>query len=79
MNYALFHFFTYISKVIPQSFASKLKNWVICGFRELGDKCGYGIGSLTMEVVDEPAFVTDPEKVVLTSNKNKGQSKQINV
>ncbi|VDI78871.1 Hypothetical predicted protein, partial [Mytilus galloprovincialis] len=59
--------------VIPQSFASKLKNWVICGFRELGDKCGYGIGSLTMEVVHEPAFLTDPEKIANKVWENSGR------
>lgn len=64
-------FSTYNLKVIPQKFATKLKKWVYCGFRELGDKSGCGIGSLTMEVIQHPNFETDPEKVVLSQISNK--------
>jgi len=49
--------------VDPINFAHKLLRWVECGFPELGDESGTGLGQTTKRVVRSRGYVTDPINV----------------
>lgn len=49
--------------VDPTNFASKLLQWVECGFPELGDESGTGLGQTTKRVVRSRGYITDPINV----------------
>lgn len=47
----------------PKTFAKKLRYWKECGFPELGDKIGRGIGGTTISIVGDPNFLDNPIQV----------------
>lgn len=44
----------------PIDFAGRLHNWRRCGFQELGDESGVGLGQTTKAVLNDPKFLSDP-------------------
>ena len=44
-------------------YATKLKNWSLKGFVELGDFAGMGIGATTKKVLHHQDYLTDPHLV----------------
>ena len=48
------------SKVDPKAFAKNLLFWKNCGFPELGDTYGEGIGYTVMNVLKNPKFLVEP-------------------
>lgn len=56
-----------------QDFAGKLKNWMLHGFRDLGDLAGMGIGQTTKAVLTPQEFTTDPHEVAYACWDNSGR------
>lgn len=53
--------------------AQRLKLWVECGFKELGDTYGVGLGGLMSSVIREPDFIKNPTKIALESWEKSGK------
>jgi len=56
-------YFICFSQVDIINFVDKFMTWVRCGFKELGDYGGMGIGATTSYVCRHPDFKTNPHKV----------------
>jgi ADP-ribosylglycohydrolase len=60
------------------SFAEKLLKWKNCGFKELGDIAGMGIGQLTARCMCKPSFVRDPYATAVMVYKELGSDRAPN-
>jgi len=58
---------TSVLQVDTVDIAARFKQWMISGFKELGDTGGMGIGATTVKVLHNSQFTSDPQRVSLNA------------